>query len=567
MGPSRELMSLRDVPRERGLFAAVRRRGRPTLVLATGPAWTTAVMLRLRQARVGSLLAFLRDGALVVRGLLGKMWRSPTLRRTLWIRRLELAWHASGAATHLADAALAGETTGELATRIAHIAQELSGAEAAAVFGRSPGGPVLFGQHGGVPAADLAARTLQSNSSERRSEGAGRAVSIPLRMGNTVVGALVLRFAPDTPVALKPLEPLLLRAGAVLAAAEREARKDRFLSLAAHELKTPLTSIKGFAYSLSRRIEKGEAADPRTVEILERQAERLHGLLEEMLEVSRLEMQRFILHQEPCDLGELVESALRSVRRLGAEDDIQVQGAGQLPLLADRERVERAIGAMALRARSFGSPLTVKLARDGDHAELRVSWAGARLTSLERAQAFEPRWEEAQPARQGLGMALFIARHGVAMHGGELRADPDALVLRLPLRAQQARKGGGAAGRVLVVDDDEAIAGMLAEYLAEHGLDADWAGGGRAALEKVRRGPAPDVLVLDLRMPDMDGRELLAGLRRQGFDPRVVLLSADREVAAAARELRADGFVEKPFSPENLLAAVRRCLGTSQPEQ
>jgi CheY-like chemotaxis protein len=278
-------------------------------------------------------------------------------------------------------------------------------------------------------------------------------------------------------------------------------------------------------------------------------------------------MQRFVLHQEPCDLGELVESALRSVRRLGAEDEIQIQGAGQLPLLADRERVERAIGAMALRARSFGAPLTVKLARDGDHAELRVSWAGARLTSLERAQAFEPRWEEAQPARQGLGMALFIARHGIAMHGGELRADPDALVLRLPLRAQPARKGGGAAGRVLVIDDDEAIAGMLAEYLAEHGLDADWAGGGRAALEKVRRAPPPDVLVLDLRMPDMDGRELLARLRRQGFDPRVVLLSADREVAAAARELGADGFVEKPFSPENLLAAVRRCLGASQPEQ
>jgi len=153
-------------------------------------------------------------------------------------------------------------------------------------------------------------------------------------------------------VALKPLEPLLLRAGAVLAAAEREARKDRFLSLAAHELKTPLTSIKGFAYSLSRRIEKGEAADPRTVEILERQAERLHGLLEEMLEVSRLEMHRFVLHQEPCDLGELVESALRSVRGW-REDDIQVQGAGQLPLLADRDGWNARIGAMALRARSF----------------------------------------------------------------------------------------------------------------------------------------------------------------------------------------------------------------------
>ncbi|HEX9603523.1 MAG TPA: HAMP domain-containing sensor histidine kinase, partial [Myxococcales bacterium] len=455
---TREPMDLRDVPRGRGLFGAVRGRGRTPLVPATGPGWSAVLGLRFRHARVGSLLAFVRDGALVVRGLLRKAWRSPGLRRTPWLRRLELAWRASGAATQLADAALAGESTAELAARIAHIARELSGAEAAAVFGRGPAGPVLFGEDGGVPAADLAARTLQSNSSERRSEGVARAVSIPLRMGTTVVGALLLRFAPDKPVALKPLEPLLLRAGAVLAAAEREARKDRFLSLAAHELKTPLTSIKGFAYSLSRRMERGETADPRAVEILERQAERLHGLLEEMLEVSRLEMQRFVLHQEPCKMRELVESALRSVRRLGTEGEIHVEGVDPLPLSADRERVERAIAALLLRARSFGAPLTLRLARDGNHAELRITWAGARLTSQERAQAFEPRWEEAQPARQGLGMALFIARHCIALHVGELRADPDALVLRLPVRAQPAQKSGGAGGRVLVVDDDEAIA-------------------------------------------------------------------------------------------------------------
>ena len=63
-------------------------------------------------------------------------------------------------------------------------------------------------------------------------------------------------------------------------------------------------------------------------------------------------------------------------------------------------------------------------------------------------------------------------------------------------------------------------------------------------------------------MPDIDGRQVVEQIRRQGLDPRVVLLSADREVAAAARELQADGFVEKPFAPENLLAAVRRSLRT-----
>ncbi|HKC60224.1 MAG TPA: response regulator [Myxococcales bacterium] len=553
-------MDLRDVPRGRGFLTAVRRRGRPALVLATRSGRAAALALRFRQARVGSALAFLRDAFLIVRGLLRRAWRSPGSRRTLWLRRLALAWHASGAATELADAALAGESTAGLASRIAHIARELSGAEAAAVFGRGPSGPVLFGQDGGVPAADLAARTLQTNSPERRSEGVSRAVSIPLRMSNAVVGALVLRFAPDKPVALKPLEPLLLRAGAVLAAAEREARKDRFLSLAAHELKTPLTSIKGFAYSLSRRMEKGEKADPAAVEILERQAERLHGLLEEMLEVSRLEMQRFVLHQEPCEMGELVESALRSVRRLGAREEILVEGEDRLPLNADRERIERTIGALVLRARSLGSPLSLRFLRDQSYAELRVSWVGARLSIQELAQAFEPRWEEPQSARQGLGMALFIARHSVALHGGELRADPDALVLRLPLHAQPAEKKAAGAGRVLVVDDDEAIAKMLAEYLSEHDVAADWAGSGRAALDKIQRGPPPDALVLDLRMPDIDGRQVVEQIRRQGLNPRVVLLSADREVAAAARELRADGFVEKPFAPENLLAAVRRSL-------
>src|SRR5439155_518365 len=199
-----------------------------------------------------------------------------------------------------------------------------------------------------------------------------------------------------------PLQPLLTRAAAVLAAAERESRKDRFLSLAAHELKTPLTSIKGFSYSLARRLEKGEPCDPRHVQVLERQAERLHALLEEMLEVSRIETGRFVLHQEPCEVIELVEAARRS-----------------------------------RTARSF--------------------------------------------------------------RGGE--------------------------GRVLVVDDDEPIARMMAEFLGEHGFEADWAGGGRAALAKIKADP-PDVVVLDLRMPDMDGRALLAAVRAEGLAPRVVLFSA-----------------------------------------
>ncbi len=116
----------------------------------------------------------------------------------------------------------------------------------------------------------------------------------------------------------------------------------------------------------------------------------------------------------------------------------------------------------------------------------------------------------------------------------------------------------------MVVDDDEPIARMMAEFLAEHGFTADWTGNGRVALARVKAQP-PEVMVLDLRMPEMDGRALLTAVRAMGLSPRVVLFSADREVAAAARELSCEAFVETPFAPESLLAAVRRALAREAP--
>src|SRR5207249_425635 len=163
----------------------------------------------------------------------------------------------------------------------------------------------------------------------------------------------------------RPLQPLLTRAGAVLAAAERESRKDRFLSMAAHELKTPLTSIKGFSYSLARKLERGESFDPRHVQVLERQAERLHSLLEEMLEVSRIETGRFVLHQEPCRMQDLVDASLRSLKRLAPDFSVDASAPEGLEMLVDRDRIERALTAMLLRARALGTRVRLEARRDG----------------------------------------------------------------------------------------------------------------------------------------------------------------------------------------------------------
>lgn len=504
----------------------------------------------------------LRDGGRILRGSLHNALRIRGLRFLGGLfslqRRMEAAFLASGAAAQLADAALAGENTRALAARIATIARRLTGAAGVAVYLRTGAGLQTLGGDGEPCSDELAARGIQSG----RVEWTPDAASVPLRVDDQLVGALSIQFdrgARD----LRALQPLLARAGAVLAAAERESRKDRFLSMAAHELKTPLTSIKGFSYSLARRLEKGEPCDPRHVQVLERQAERLHALLEETLEVSRIETGRFVLHQEPCEMAELVDAARRSLRRLGADAEVDAQVEPSLPLLADRERIERALTAMVLRARPLG-PVRIDARRQGPSAEVRVEWSGDALPDPEHA--LDPRWEAPTSQRQGLGMALTIARVAAELHGGSLCAAPHALVLQLPVRSRMQGRSGGSEGRVLVVDDDEPIARMMAEFLAEHGFDADWAGGGRIALAKIKADP-PDALVLDLRMPDMDGRALLAAVRAQGLSPRVILFSADREVAAAAQELRCEAFVEKPFAPESLLAATRRVLASMHPER
>ncbi|HEX4382002.1 MAG TPA: response regulator [Myxococcales bacterium] len=488
----------------------------------------------------------------------GRLAKASVVRVFSLQGRIETAFLASGAAARLADAALEGEPTRELAGRIANLARELAGAAGATVHLRTQDGLQSLASDGEPSTSALAERALESGQVEWNDDAA----AVPLRMREKKVGALSIKFATGSKRALRdlrPLQPLLTRAGAVLAAAERESRKDRFLSLAAHELKTPLTSIKGFSYSLARRLEKGEPCDPKHVQVLERQAERLHALLEEMLEVSRIETSRFTLHQEPCELLELMEASLRSLRRLGQDADLQSKVEPALPLQADRERIERALTAMVLHARAHGAP-SIAAVRVQGHAEVRVSWQGEPLAEPHRA--FEPRWEAPPNLRQGLGMALVVARRAAELHGGLLRAEPNALVLSLPLRVPSLEHKGGGEGRVLVVDDDEPLSRMMAEFLAENGFTADWAAGGRIALEKVRMRP-PDVMVLDLRMPDLDGRGLLLAVRALGLAPRVVLFSADREVATAARELACEAFVEKPFAPDGLLLAVRRVLNPS----
>lgn len=509
------------------------------------------LLRRFLRSAGGELARLSRSGA---RALIvsGRRWADATKAAA----REQL--FAASAALEMSDAALAGEGLAELAARLSRLAQGLSGAADVLVFVRSAGRlRLLHPAEGGETFADLAARAHASGRAEASDPGApaSRALALPLEEA----GVLVLRAPPGKRLRHRGLAPLLRRAGAAFAAAERQASKVRFLSFAAHELKTPLTTIKGYAFALSQRAGRGEPAEPRAALALERQAERLHSLLEEMLEVSRLETGRFVLHREPCDLRDVLAASLRALRRLGHSADEPDAADDPLPLHADRDRLERALSALALDAAGRG-PVRARTGTCGARGFVRIEWQGAPLPEAERRAAFDPRWESTERGRHGLGMALAVAEQVARLHGGALRCEPRAFALELPLREAQASPGEEDLRRVLVVDDDAAIAAMLAAFLGENGFAAEFATAGPAALRRMLEGPPPDLLVLDLRMPDLDGRALLREARERGLRPRTVLLSADREVAQAAVELEADAFVEKPFAPDGLLAAVQGAL-------
>src|SRR5215468_6854728 len=121
-----------------------------------------------------------------------------------------------------------------------------------------------------------------------------------------------------------------------------------------------------------------------------------------------------------------------------------------------------------------------------------------------------------------------------------------------------SRQGQGLARRVLVVDDDPDILDALSEILEAEGYDVQRARNGREALQRLEQG-LPDLVLLDLMMPVMDGWEFARSLD-PGARPPIIVLSADRNVSAKAKEIGALGWLAKPFELSDLLAAVRNVV-------
>ncbi|MFS2022813.1 ATP-binding protein [Massilia sp. CT11-137] len=324
-----------------------------------------------------------------------------------------------------------------------------------------------------------------------------------------------------------------------LRAANRQ--KDQFLAMLAHELRNPLAPIMTAAQLLKLgRLDARSVAN--ASEIIVRQAEHMTDLVNDLLDVSRVTRGLVTLEMEALDLNVIVSAAVEQVRPLmdARRHALTLQLSGQpAHVTGDRTRLVQVISNILNNAAKYTAPggrIVLAVTVDDEQVTVAVRDNGVGIAPEVLPYIFDLFTQaERTPDRSqgGLGIGLALVKSLVALHGGTVHARSDGLgqgsefSICLPCAARApaaaANDGGGAAAgaapdngnlRVLVVDDNADAAQMLAALLEVQGHAVSVEYDARGALARARS-EHPDVLLLDIGLPDMDGYELARRLRAQ----------------------------------------------------
>jgi len=405
------------------------------------------------------------------------------------------------------------------------------------------------------------------------------AAVLPLIVRGKRVGVLALGFAEECgfDASVKALAALLAqqiahaldRARAHEAATQASRARDELLAMLSHELRNPLAPILTATQLMRLR---GEHACARERAIIERQARNLVRIVDDLLDASRIIRGEVALERRPLELAgvlaEAIEQARPELEERGHRPEIDVPPG--LVIDGDPARMAQVFASLlgnAAKATPRGGRITVEARPAGAGITVVVRDQGEGIEPALLPHVFEVFVQGAQGrdrARGGLGVGLAVARSIVTLHGGAIRAESDGpgcgAVFTVELPRPPAAGGQAAATaprdrtpmRLLLVDDNQDAADLLALSLTKLGHDVRVAYDPRSALALALDQP-PDVAVLDIGLPDMDGHELAGALRAQHPGAPIVLiaLSGYGDPADRARSVAA-GFSAHLVKPADL---------------
>lgn len=361
---------------------------------------------------------------------------------------------------------------------------------------------------------------------------------------------------------------------------EVDRMKSEFVALVSHELRTPLTSIKGYV-DLLLAGNVGELAGEQRefLEIVVHNADRLTALIDDLLDLARIESGRIDLTRTPLDLGRLLSDlgAAFHLQIESKEQRLVVDLAPDLPALwGDAARVAQILINLLSNAHKYtpaGGVITVVARPDGAMVRIEVRDTGIGMTADEQSQLFTRFFRAKNRATQevgGTGLGLAIMRSLVQLHGGWIDVDSalgqgSTFTVTLPSLARPAEAPSVLSpprpgGRVLVVDDEPEIGLLLRRYLERAGYTVAEAHSTDAAL-RLARSEQPALITMDIRMPDADGFTALEWLKGDPTTANipVVLISVLKD-SGRGRLLGAVDHVAKPVEERVLLERVAAAL-------
>lgn len=404
----------------------------------------------------------------------------------------------------------------------------------------------------------------------------------PIRSAQGKITGVVLVFRDVTD--RRRADRLLAEKQAALEAADR--RKDEFLALLAHELRNPLAALRN-AIEVQSRTGAGSPEGHRARAIMERQVRHLARMVDDLIDVAHVSLERMTLRREWTLLETVVEAALETVRPLAEAAGHRVEVSlppEPVPLEADTVRLSEAIGNLitnAVRYTPPGGRIWLEAERGQDGLRIRVRDNGLGIAPEVLPQVFDlfrRGGTTVGPAPEGLGIGLALVKRFVELHGGEVQAESAGtgqgsefrILLPLPTEAPPALPPQPAppslrAQRVLVVEDNRDSAEGLGLLLRLFGHEVRLAYDGRQALAAAREF-RPSVVLLDIGLPDQSGHDVARALRREKGLERVALVAltgwAQEEDRARSEEAGFDRHLVKPVEPGEL----SRVLETLEPE-
>ena len=374
-----------------------------------------------------------------------------------------------------------------------------------------------------------------------------------------------------------------------LKAADRH--KDEFLAMLAHELRNPLAPI----LNAVQLIRKKPLTDPQLLwsrDVIERQLGHLTRLVDDLLDVSRITRGKINLSRETVEVADLVARAVETVQPLIAERGHQLHlsvAPQSIRVFGDPLRLTQAVGNVLSNAAKYtenGGQISLTARQVDDRVEIRVQDTGIGIPADMQPVIFDMFTQLNVPtgrAQSGLGIGLALVRKLLEMHGGSVSAFSEGngrgseFLITLPVITSEMTAGNGRAAvgldsnvggeavqvrrRILVADDNSDALESLATLLELSGHEVFSAANGALALEAAERN-LPEVALLDIGMPKLDGYEVARRIRAQPWGRRITLVAltgwgqdSDRRRSG---EAGFDSHLVKPLDLDKLTALLER---------